>query len=94
VAREAWDVTTVGEIMTPAGRLIVTAPEEDAAQALAKLSRNDVRQLPVVSGGRLVGLLRRPNLIKWLPLRRTGARLKKLPGFGFADVGTLVNVHE
>ena len=93
MAREAWDVTTVGEIMTPADRLIVTSPEEDAAQALAELSRNDVRQLPAVSSGRLVGLLRRQNLIKWLHLRRIGARLKKLPGFGFADVGTLVSVH-
>ena len=74
VAREAWDATTVSEIMTPANRLIITSPEEDAAQALEKLSSNNIRQLPVVSDGRLVGLLRRQELIKWLQLHADLAR--------------------
>jgi Zn-dependent protease/CBS domain-containing protein len=74
VAREAWDGTTVSEIMTPAERLITTSPEEDAARALEKLSSNNIRQLPVVSEGRLVGLLRRQELIKWLQLHADVAR--------------------
>ena len=74
MAREAWDVTTVGEIMTPADRLVVASPEEDAALALEKLSSNNIRQLPVVGEGRLVGLLRRQDLVKWLQLHAELAR--------------------
>jgi CBS domain-containing protein len=60
--------------MTPAEKLIVTSPDEDAGQALDKLSSNDVRQLPVVSNGELVGLLRRRDIIKWLQLHAELAR--------------------
>ena len=74
VGREAWDTTTVSEIMTPADRLVITSPEEDAAQALEKLSSTDVRQLPVMSDGKLVGVLRRQDLIKWLQLHADLAR--------------------
>jgi Zn-dependent protease len=68
VSRDAWDTTTVRDIMTPADRLIVTSPEEDAVNALEKLGSSDIRQLPVVTNGRLVGLLRRRDIVKWLQL--------------------------
>jgi Zn-dependent protease len=68
VAREAWDTTSVGDVMTPADRLVVVTPEEEASQALEKLTSTDVRQLPVVHDGELVGLLRRRDVIKWLQL--------------------------
>ena len=45
----------------------VTA-DRDAAEALAKLQQRDVRQLPVMRNGSLVGLLRRRDLVKWLQL--------------------------
>ena len=66
VVHEAWDTTSVGDVMTPADRLVVAAPEEEASQALEKLTSADVRQLPVVHDGELVGLLRRRDVIKWL----------------------------
>lgn len=66
--REAWDRTKVGEIMTPSDDLEVAGPDDDASEALNKLGRRDVRQLPVVSHGRLVGLLRRRDIIRWLQL--------------------------
>jgi CBS domain-containing protein len=68
VTRSAWDTATVREIMTPTGKLVVVTPAEDAAQALEKLTSVDVRQLPVVHDGRLVGLLRRRDIIRWLQL--------------------------
>jgi CBS domain-containing protein len=69
IPREAWDHTTVGEIMTDANHLDVVAPSEDAGDALEKLTRRDVRQAPVVEDGRLVGLLRRRDILKWLELQ-------------------------
>jgi CBS domain-containing protein len=68
VSRDAWDTTTVHEIMTPVAQLVVVPPDEDAAEALNKLTQRDVRQLPVVRDGDLAGLLRRRDIIKWLQL--------------------------
>jgi Zn-dependent protease/predicted transcriptional regulator len=68
VSRDAWETTAVREIMTPAEELVVTTPEEEAAEALNKLRQRDVRQLPVMRNGDLVGCLRRRDIVKWLQL--------------------------
>jgi Zn-dependent protease len=57
---------TVGDIMTPSQKLIVIAPDEDATDALFRLQDQNIRQLPVVTGDRIVGLLRRKDIIRWL----------------------------
>jgi Zn-dependent protease/predicted transcriptional regulator len=66
--REAWNSTTVGQIMTRAEQLDVVSPREDANEAFEKLTRRDVRQVPVIQDGHLVGLLRRRDIVKWLQL--------------------------
>lgn len=68
VSRDAWDRAYVRDIMTPTAELLMIDPDEDAAEALRKLAQRDVRQLPVVQGGRLVGLLRRRDIVRWLHL--------------------------
>jgi Zn-dependent protease/CBS domain-containing protein len=69
VPRAAWDTTTAREIMTPAGQLEVVRPQDDAATALDKLMERDVRQVPVIDAGHLVGLVRRRDIIRWLQLQ-------------------------
>jgi Zn-dependent protease/predicted transcriptional regulator len=69
VPREEWNTRTVRDIMTPLQELVVATPEEDAATALDKLMKLDVRQLPVVREGRLAGLLRLNDIVKWLGLQ-------------------------
>jgi len=69
VPREDWERTTVGQIMTDANHLDVVTASEDSGAALEKLTRRDVRQAPVVENGRLVGLLRRRDILKWLELQ-------------------------
>ena len=69
IPREAWEHTTVGEIMTDANHLDIVTASEDAGDALEKLTRRDVRQAPVIENGRLVGLLRRRDILKWLELQ-------------------------
>jgi Zn-dependent protease/CBS domain-containing protein len=69
VPREEWDHVTVGEIMTDASHLDVVTASEDASNALDKLTRRDVGQAPVIENGRLVGLLRRTDILKWLELQ-------------------------
>jgi Zn-dependent protease len=66
--QDAWRDTSVREIMTPYDRCTVLDPEEDAADAMTKLANCDVRQLPVLEGKRLAGVLRRQDLIQWLRL--------------------------
>ncbi len=67
--REAWERTTVGDIMTRAEQLAITSPQEDASAALEKLERRNVHQIPVLKDGALVGLLRRRDIIRWLQLQ-------------------------
>jgi Zn-dependent protease/CBS domain-containing protein len=69
VPRDAWPSTSVAQIMTPADKLSVISPRQDASEALHELSRRDVRQLPVVENGKLVGLLRRRDIVRWLRLQ-------------------------
>jgi CBS domain-containing protein len=69
VPREDWERTKVGDIMTDVNKLAVVAASEDAGEALEKLTRRDVRQAPVVENGRLVGLLRRRDILKWLEMQ-------------------------
>jgi predicted transcriptional regulator len=63
------DETVVREVMTPANELVIARPGEEAAEALLDLSRRDVRQLPVMQNGNLVGLLCRRDIVRWLQLR-------------------------
>ena len=74
VPREDWDTTTARDIMTPANQLAVVRPQDDAATALDKLMEHDVRQVPVIADGHLVGLVRRRDIMRWLQLQApTGA---------------------
>jgi CBS domain-containing protein len=66
----AWDRMTAAEIMTPRERLACISPATQASEALAELARRAVNQLPVLEDGRLVGLLRREDVLKWLALHQ------------------------
>jgi Zn-dependent protease len=71
--QRAWSRMSAAEIMTPVERLAWVPPGADAGEALAELARRNVNQLPVLDNGRLVGLLRREDVIKWLALHRVSA---------------------
>ncbi len=66
--RDSWNRTTVGAIMTPVKALTSVTPRQDAVEALAILGRREVSQLPVVENDKLVGLIRREDILKWLTL--------------------------
>jgi Zn-dependent protease/CBS domain-containing protein len=68
--RDEWPVTRVRDIMTEAPQLAVVTPDESASAALAKLAQRDVEQLPVVdAAGRLAGMIRRRDILRWLELQ-------------------------
>jgi Zn-dependent protease/CBS domain-containing protein len=69
IGREQWDTTYVRDIMTPDSRLATLPATAEADEALHQLSQLDVSQMPVVENGRLVGLIRRRDIMKWLQLQ-------------------------
>jgi len=56
----------VSEIMTPVSDLEYVTPDQDMAEAFDHLQRLDLRQIPVVLNHRIVGLLRRKDILRWL----------------------------
>ena len=81
VTREKWNMVTVNEIMTPADKLILAAPTDDASNVLHQLASRDVNQMPVVENGILIGMLRRRDLMRWLQLHSelAGRRGRQFP---------------
>jgi Zn-dependent protease len=65
---ERWATTSVGAVMQSADSFPEATPEEPLAQAFEDLARLDADSLPVLSNGRLVGVLRRQDVARWLEL--------------------------
>jgi Zn-dependent protease/predicted transcriptional regulator len=68
VDRAAWDRTLVRDIMVPADKLAFAGPRDDAGEVLSRLAGRDLNQLPVLEDGRVRGLVRREDILKWLAL--------------------------
>ncbi len=66
LSAESRKSTLVRDVMTPSEKMVVVAPEEDVTDAFDRLQTKDIRQLPVVAGNKIVGLLRRKDIIRWL----------------------------
>ena len=69
LAQDRWPTTRVREIMTRSP-LHTARPTEDVSQALKTLAENNVNQLLVTEDGRLVGLLSRSDLIRYIQFRQ------------------------
>lgn len=72
LGRRAWEDATVRDVMTPVERLVTVSPRAEASEALSLINGRDVNQLPVVDGGRLLGFVRREDVLKWLMLHGGG----------------------
>jgi Zn-dependent protease/CBS domain-containing protein len=69
VPKEAWPSTRVEEIMTPLEQLRSVSPDDELWVALEQMTEDGVNQLPVVEGGRLVGMLGRDNVLTFIRTR-------------------------
>ncbi len=69
VSQPSWEATPVREIMTPVDKLKVVHPDQDALSLLEQMEADDINQMPVVSGDRVIGLVTRDNLIRFLRIR-------------------------
>jgi Zn-dependent protease/CBS domain-containing protein len=69
IERDRWNQTTVLQAMRPLQSLHPVKPNESVGDALALMGRENVNQLPVVSNGRLEGVVTLSYLVKLLQLR-------------------------
>ena len=64
--RSRWYTANAGELMTPTSRVRVVGPDEDAGSILQSLDADGLSCLPVVEGGRLLGIVTREDLARLL----------------------------
>ena len=64
VKPELWDEKKVSDIMKRTDVLIWARPEDAAVDALIKLAKAGVGRLPVIEGGRLVGIITRSDFAR------------------------------
>jgi Zn-dependent protease/predicted transcriptional regulator len=69
VDRARWPYTTVGDAMRPLEDLRTVAPATPVVEALELMGRHDLNQLPVVSDGRLEGMISRGHVLQLLQTR-------------------------
>ena len=55
--------------MTSIDKLKVAHPDQDALSVLEQMDESSINQMPVVSEGRVIGLIVRDNLIRLLRIR-------------------------
>ena len=63
VQRDAWETTTAAQAMTPAAKLETVGPSDNLAAVMQLMAVHAVNQVPLVEGGRLLGLIERSDVI-------------------------------
>jgi Zn-dependent protease/CBS domain-containing protein len=66
VPREQWSTTMAEQAMVPLAQVKTTNAKAELWTALEQMSRDGVNQLPVMSDGRIVGMLSREDLLTFL----------------------------
>ncbi|HLG17886.1 MAG TPA: site-2 protease family protein [Blastocatellia bacterium] len=69
VERRKWPFTLVDDVMRPLDQLRTVGAEAAVIEALEVMGREDVNQLPVVSNGRLDGIITRAHILQLLQTR-------------------------
>ncbi len=69
IPQERWDITTIGQIMTPIESLKTVNPDDEALAILERMDEGDINQMPVVSDGRVVGMISRDNVLHFIRTR-------------------------
>ena len=70
VPREQWAQTPVGTVMIPVNRLHAVSPTQNLNDVLPMMAQNDVNQLPVVQDGRVIGIVSRDAIMRFIEVRR------------------------
>jgi Zn-dependent protease/CBS domain-containing protein len=66
--REKWAGMTVREIMTPREKLEAVSPDDDGYKILNGLTAKDIHQVPVVEEGKVMGIICRSDILRYIQL--------------------------
>ena len=66
VPRDKWPTTRAVQVMLPVEKMKRIRPDEELWTALEQMDRDGVNQLPVMTDGRMVGMLSREDVITFL----------------------------
>lgn len=72
IPRDRWDRTPLSKVMIPAEGLPVAAPEDSANEAFKQLTASRWAHVSVRDHGRWIGLVRQPDILRWLQLHARG----------------------
>jgi Zn-dependent protease len=67
--RARWPQTPLSDVMKPLDRLHTVTAGTSAAQAFERMASEDVNQIPVMSDGRVEGIVSRRDILHFLQLR-------------------------
>lgn len=70
IPRDQWVQTPVGFAMTPLERLHTVTPQQRLDEVLPLIVGQDVNQVPVMENDRLVGMVGRGDVLRFLEIRR------------------------
>src|SRR6266851_3489198 len=69
IPQQDWDVTSVQAVMLPKDKLHWAAPEEPALSLLDRMRTIGMQQMPVITGGNVVGIVTRDSILRVLQSR-------------------------
>jgi Zn-dependent protease/predicted transcriptional regulator len=69
IPREEWKNHTVREVMIPISSELTINPEESALEAFTKISKGNIGRLLVMEEDKLVGILSKTDLIRFLQIK-------------------------
>jgi Zn-dependent protease len=70
IPHDEWAQTLVGMTMTPLEKLHAVSPQQSLNEVLPLMVNRDVNQVPVVTDGRLVGVVSREDIMRFVEIRR------------------------
>jgi len=69
IPEKRWGSTRISDVMTPLKKLKTTQPDQPTVDALEQMEDYDIDQIPVVQEDRLVGMVSRERLLRFLKAR-------------------------
>jgi CBS domain-containing protein len=73
IPRARWPYTTVADIARPLDEMSAISPGASVTEVLESMVRHELNQLPVMTNGRLVGVIGRDDIVQYV---QTEAELK------------------
>lgn len=67
---------TARDVLHAPEQIVGARPDEDVLEVLNVLAQRDINQVPVLENGRVVGLVRRADILRWLALHGSPAGAK------------------